>query len=52
MTVVLPVPETESAVALRLRPWRATDLPALLAAHRDPALRRWLATSLDPRPWW
>lgn len=29
-----------------LRPWRLDDLPALVAAHRDPALRRWLANSL------
>ncbi|MEU3643033.1 GNAT family N-acetyltransferase [Lentzea sp. NPDC034063] len=42
MTVVLSVPDT----ALTLRPWRSDDLPALLAAHRDPLLRRWLATSL------
>ncbi|MET9630143.1 GNAT family N-acetyltransferase [Lentzea sp. NPDC006480] len=33
-------------MTINLRPWRADDLPALLAAHRDPALRRWLATSL------
>lgn len=46
VTITLSVPETESAVALRLRPWRLDDLPALLAAHRDPMLRRWLATSL------
>jgi RimJ/RimL family protein N-acetyltransferase len=46
MTITLSVPGTESAAALTLRPWRSDDLPALLAAHRDPALRRWLATSL------
>jgi RimJ/RimL family protein N-acetyltransferase len=46
MTITLSVPGTESVAALTLRPWRADDLPALLAAHRDPALRRWLATSL------
>lgn len=55
MTIALPVPKTESAVALRLRPWRLDDLPALLTAHRDPALHRWLATSLadktDARRW-
>jgi RimJ/RimL family protein N-acetyltransferase len=42
-------------VTITLRPWRADDLPALLAAHRDPALRRWLATSLtgeaEARQW-
>jgi RimJ/RimL family protein N-acetyltransferase len=55
MTITLSVPETESAVALLLRPWRLDDLPALLAAHRDPVMRRWLATSLadeaDARQW-
>jgi hypothetical protein len=55
MTITLSVPKTESAVALRLRPWRLDDLPALLTAHRDPVLRRWLATSLadetDAQQW-
>lgn len=46
MTVILSVPTRESAEALRLRPWRSDDLPTLVAAHRDPLLRRWLATSL------
>ncbi|MGH8922695.1 MAG: GNAT family N-acetyltransferase [Acidimicrobiales bacterium] len=46
MTVILSVPPTGSAPALRLRPWRLDDLPALVAAHRDPLLRRWLSTSL------
>ncbi len=55
VTITLSVPKTESAVALRLRPWRLDDLPALLTTHRDPVLRRWLATSLtdetDARQW-
>ncbi len=55
MTIALAVPATGSATALRRRPWRADDLPALLAAHRDPLLRRWLVTSLadetDARRW-
>jgi len=55
MTIVLSVPPTESAVALRLRPWRFDDLPALIAAHRDPELRRRLFTTLtdeaDARRW-
>ncbi|WP_112268103.1 GNAT family N-acetyltransferase [Lentzea terrae] len=50
MAVTLTVPPTESAPALRLRPWRQDDLPALVAAHRDPLLRRWLATSLAGEP--
>ncbi|HWO66283.1 MAG TPA: GNAT family N-acetyltransferase, partial [Umezawaea sp.] len=53
--VALSVPTIGSAVALRLRPWRSDDLPALLAAHRDPVMRRWLTTSLadeaDARRW-
>ncbi|MEU0883876.1 GNAT family N-acetyltransferase [Lentzea sp. NPDC005914] len=49
MTITLPVPQNGSAVSLTLRPWRSDDLPALLAAHRDPLLRRWLATSLTDR---
>ncbi|MFF3672289.1 GNAT family N-acetyltransferase [Microtetraspora malaysiensis] len=35
-----------STPALRLRPWRTEDAVALVAAHRDPLLRRWLTTSL------
>jgi RimJ/RimL family protein N-acetyltransferase len=35
---------TEPSDAVRLRPWQPGDVPALLAAHRDPALRRWLGT--------
>jgi RimJ/RimL family protein N-acetyltransferase len=55
VTISLSVPQTGSAAALRLRPWQLDDLPALLAAHRDPVLRRWLATFLtdeaDARRW-
>ncbi|UKD51429.1 MULTISPECIES: GNAT family N-acetyltransferase [Amycolatopsis] len=46
MTVVLPIPRTAAAPALRLRPWRAEDRRALVDAHRDPLLRRRLTTSL------
>ena len=55
MTTTLSVPPTESEAALRLRPWRLDDLPALVAAHRDPELRRRLLTSLageaEARQW-
>ncbi|WP_405163112.1 GNAT family N-acetyltransferase [Nocardia sp. NBC_01499] len=55
MKIILPVPRTEGAAALQLRPWRFDDLPSLLAAHRDPGLRRWLASPLvdetDARTW-
>ncbi|MFI7287301.1 GNAT family N-acetyltransferase [Streptomyces anulatus] len=41
----------ESAVlgsaGLRLRRWREEDLPALLEAYEDPAMRRWLATQVS-----
>ncbi|MFD5830483.1 GNAT family N-acetyltransferase [Lentzea sp. NPDC060358] len=51
MEVLLPVPSS----ALRLRPWRPDDLAALVEAHRDPVLRRWLTTSLtgeaEAREW-
>ncbi|TMR25636.1 GNAT family N-acetyltransferase [Nonomuraea turkmeniaca] len=46
MTVILSANPTASASALRLRPWRAEDATALVTAHRDPLLRRWLTTSL------
>ncbi|MEQ4717026.1 GNAT family N-acetyltransferase [Nonomuraea sp. B19D2] len=55
MTVILSVEPTASAPALRLRPWRGEDAVALMAAHRDPLLRRWLTASLvseaDARRW-
>lgn len=55
MTVVLPVPRTDSATDLWLRPWRLHDLPILLAAHSDPLLRHWLTTALaddvEARQW-
>ncbi|MYR94260.1 MULTISPECIES: GNAT family N-acetyltransferase [unclassified Streptomyces] len=33
---------TLSADTLLLRPWRAEDAPALLAAYDDPAMRQWV----------
>jgi hypothetical protein len=30
------------APGLLLRPWNDQDIPALVAAHRDPVIRRWL----------
>ncbi|WP_203721940.1 GNAT family N-acetyltransferase [Paractinoplanes abujensis] len=41
----MSAPGTGPAGELLLRPWRSDDLPALLAAHRDPELRQWLSTS-------
>ncbi|WP_370062694.1 GNAT family N-acetyltransferase [Streptacidiphilus sp. MAP5-3] len=36
------VEPTPSAPALTLRPWQDSDVPAIVAAHRDEAMRRWL----------
>jgi RimJ/RimL family protein N-acetyltransferase len=41
MDIVLSSP-TGTAPALLLRPWTEDDIPAMLAAHRDPEMRRWL----------
>ncbi|MET9589397.1 GNAT family N-acetyltransferase [Streptomyces sp. NPDC006516] len=37
---------TLTAGPLLLRPWRRADIPALLAAYEDPAMRRWLRTQV------
>ncbi len=36
------VPPTATAPGLLLRPWAEDDIPALLIAHQDPVMRRWL----------
>ncbi|MCX4967183.1 GNAT family N-acetyltransferase [Streptomyces sp. NBC_00654] len=41
MTVTLQVDATPSASALFLRPWNDRDAGPLVAAYRDPTLRRW-----------
>lgn len=44
------VPQTATAPGLLLRRWTQEDIPALLTAHQDPVLRRWLrhpVTSAD-----
>lgn len=33
--------------ALLLRPWQESDIAALVAAHRDEAMRRWLTSTVD-----
>jgi RimJ/RimL family protein N-acetyltransferase len=40
-SVILTAAATPAAPALRLRPWCEDDVPTLVAAFRDPALRRW-----------
>ncbi|OLZ62787.1 hypothetical protein AV521_40935 [Streptomyces sp. IMTB 2501] len=55
MSVQLSVGAAESLPALRLRPWQVADVDALVSAHRDPALRRWLtnviSSDVDARRW-
>ena len=36
------------ADGLRLRPWRADDAAAVVAAYADPDIRRWHDRSMDP----
>jgi RimJ/RimL family protein N-acetyltransferase len=38
----LTVPPSATAPGLLLRPWTEQDIPAMVAAHRDPVIRRWL----------
>jgi RimJ/RimL family protein N-acetyltransferase len=41
-TTVATAPGTAAAPPLTLRRWTQRDVPALVAAHRDPAMLRWL----------
>jgi RimJ/RimL family protein N-acetyltransferase len=45
--LTLTVAATATAPALTLRPWRDSDIPAIVAAHRDEAMRRWLVNRID-----
>ncbi|MFG3280319.1 GNAT family N-acetyltransferase [Streptomyces sp. NPDC048111] len=55
MSVHLAVESTPSLPALRLRPWQADDVDALVSAHRDPELRQWLmgviSSDVDAQHW-
>lgn len=44
MTVVLSVVASDTAPPLRLRPWAGDDARDLALAHRDPLMRRFLAS--------
>jgi RimJ/RimL family protein N-acetyltransferase len=39
---ILTVPSSATASGLLLRPWTEQDIPAMLAAYRDPVMRQWL----------
>ena len=38
----LTVQPSAAAPGLLLRPWTEQDIPAMVASHRDPVIRRWL----------
>lgn len=45
--VTAVAPATPTAPALALRQWHERDIPALVAAHRDVVMRRWLNRPVD-----
>jgi RimJ/RimL family protein N-acetyltransferase len=42
----LTVQPSATAPGLLLRPWTEQDIPAMVAAHRDPVMRQWLRHSV------
>jgi RimJ/RimL family protein N-acetyltransferase len=42
MDGTLTVPPSATSPGLLLRPWTVQDIPAMVAAHRDPVMRHWL----------
>ena len=44
---MIQIPATNTAPALTLRPWQSRDIPALLRAHADPEMRRWLMRHIN-----
>jgi RimJ/RimL family protein N-acetyltransferase len=42
MDDTLTVPPSATSPGLMLRPWIEQDIPAMVAAYRDPVMRRWL----------
>jgi RimJ/RimL family protein N-acetyltransferase len=45
--MILTVEPTATAPALTLRPWQDSDIPAIVAAFRDEAMRRWVGSIDD-----
>ncbi|HET9173586.1 MAG TPA: GNAT family N-acetyltransferase [Actinospica sp.] len=45
--MTIQVPGTDAAPALTLRPWLPRDIPALVKAHADPEMRRWLLRHIE-----
>ena len=44
--ITLTVEPTATAPALTLRPWQYSDIPVIVAAFRDEAIRRWSVSSV------
>lgn len=44
---MIQIAATDTAPALTLRPWSDEDIPALVRAHVDPDMRRWLLRHID-----
>jgi RimJ/RimL family protein N-acetyltransferase len=42
MDGTLAVPSLATSPGLLLRPWTVQDIPAMVAAHRDPVMQHWL----------
>jgi len=47
MAFPLVVERTAMASGLLLRPWVEQDIPAMVEAHRDPQMRRWLLHPIE-----
>lgn len=45
--IALIVEPTPTAQALTLRPWQDSHIPAIVAAHRDESMRRWLMRPIN-----
>lgn len=49
MTEALHLPDPPISLSgFRLRPWATTDVPALVAAWRDPEMARWMPEETNP----
>ena len=44
---MIEIPGNAAAPALILRPWLTRDIPALVKAHADPAMQRWLTRHIN-----
>jgi RimJ/RimL family protein N-acetyltransferase len=47
MSRVIRIAASGPSPALTLRPWSPDDIPALVSAHADPEMRRWMTWHVD-----